>query len=386
MATILEYKCPCCGGKVEFDSGTQQMKCPYCDSTFDVEAMREHDEALKTEEPDQFSWEVPQQSWQQDEDANINVYCCDSCGGQIVAEETTAATHCPFCGNPVVLTGRLAGDLKPDYVIPFQLDQASAKQALRKHFTGKRLLPKQFLEEQHLDEIKGVYVPFWLFDAEVNADIRYRATRTRHWSDSKYHYTETRYYAVKRSGKLCFDRVPVDGSSKMPDDLMESLEPFDFSKAVEFQTAYLSGYLADRYDVPAQESMPRANERVKESTQQTFAQTVTGFDTVLPEKTRLGVEHGRVKYALYPVWLLSSSWNGQRFQFAMNGQTGKLVGNLPMDKGAYWKWRLIYTALFAAICFVLLLLGSMVFGQEQRLFSSMPDVVSGGLMPTDFLL
>lgn len=173
---------------------------------------------------------------------------------------------------------------------------------------------------------------------------------------------------MKRGGKLRFDRVPVDGSSKMPDDLMESLEPFDFSQAVDFQTAYLSGYLADRYDVPAQESVARANERVQQSTQQTFAQTVTGFDTAIPEKTRLGVENGLVKYALYPVWLLSSTWNGQRYQFAMNGQTGKLVGDLPVDKGAYWRWRLLYTALFAAICYALLLLGGLFFGKMAESF------------------
>lgn len=156
-----EYKCPCCGGKVEFDSGKQQMKCPYCDSTFDVEAMREHDEALQTEEPDQFFWQIPQEGWQQDEDANINVYCCNSCGGQIVAEETTAATHCPFCGNPVVLTGRLAGDLKPDYVIPFQLDQAAAKQAAAEAFhRGNGCCPSSFWRSSAWTRSRASMCPF----------------------------------------------------------------------------------------------------------------------------------------------------------------------------------------------------------------------------------
>lgn len=120
-----------------------------------------------------------------------------------------------------------------------------------------------FKDQNHIDEVKGIYVPFWLFDADAEADLRYRATRVQSWNDSSYHYTKTSYFAVMRSGTISFERVPVDGSSQMPDDLMESIEPFDFSQAVDFQTAYLAGYLADKYDVDAEQSMERANERVK---------------------------------------------------------------------------------------------------------------------------
>lgn len=123
---------------------------------------------------------------------------------------------------------------------------------MQRHYKGKKLLPKIFKKENHIDEIKGVYVPFWLFDADADADIRYKATRVRTWSDSDYDYTETSYYSIGRSGDIGFDRVPVDGSSKMPDDLMESIEPFKFEDAVDFKTAYLAGYLADKYDVTAE--------------------------------------------------------------------------------------------------------------------------------------
>ena len=358
MSTILEYKCPCCGGKIEFDSGLQQMKCPYCDTAFDVETLKSYDDVLKEEQPqEELQWQTAAGSeWAQEETAQMGVYTCQSCGGEIVADANTAATHCPFCGNPVVLTGRVSGDLKPDLVIPFKLDKNAAKEALKRHTKGKCLLPKLFQSENHLDEIKGVYVPFWLFDADVDASIRYHATRTRVWSDSRYDYTETSHFSLLRTGSIGFDGVPVDGSSKMADDLMESIEPFDLHEAVDFQTAYLSGYLADRYDVTAEQSVERANARIRQSTEEAFAGTTEGYTSVIPESSNLHLSNGKAKYALYPVWLLTTSWQGKQYLFAMNGQTGKLVGDLPMDKAAYWRWWAIWTAILGTACFAVLCL------------------------------
>ena len=251
----------------------------------------------------------------------------------------------------MVMKGQFAGDLKPDLVIPFKLDKKAAKEALRRHYNGKRLLPKVFKDENRIDEVKGVYVPFWLFEADANAQIRYRATRIRSWSDSNYDYTETQYYSVTRGGSLGFDWVPVDGSSKMADDLMESIEPFDLSGAVDFQTAYLSGYLADKYDVSAEESVERANARVRNTTENAFAATVRGYTTVTPVSTNIQLRNGKAKYALYPVWLLNTNWNGKKYTFAMNGQTGKLVGDLPLDKVAYRKWLFGLTGILTAVGF-----------------------------------
>ena len=339
MNLLQEYKCPCCGGAIEFDSTAQKMKCPYCGTEFDMETLQGYDDALKTEQPDDMQWETAAGGeWQQGETENLRSYVCKSCGGEIVGDETTAATACPFCGNPVVMMGQFAGALRPDYVIPFKLDKKAAKAALMKHYGSKRLLPKVFKDQNHIDEVKGVYVPFWLFDADAEAHVRYKATRVRSWSDSRYHYTETSHYAVIRGGSIGFERVPVDGSTKMADDLMESIEPFDFSDAVDFQTAYLAGYLADKYDVDAQQSIDRANQRIKQSTADAFAGTVKGYATVLPESSNILLHNGKAKYALYPVWLLNTTWKGQKYTFAMNGQTGKLVGDLPMDKSAYKKW------------------------------------------------
>ena len=349
MENIREYKCPCCGGAIEFDSSSQKMKCPYCDTEFDVETLKDYDAELSKEKPDDMHWETAAgKEWETGETESLRTYICKSCGGEIVGDENTAATACPFCGNPVVMTGNLSGDLKPDYIIPFKLDKKAAKEGLMKHLSGKRLLPKIFKSQNHIDEVKGVYVPFWLFDTDVDADIRYRATRVRTWSDSDYDYTETSFYSVFRGGNIGFERVPVDGSSKMADDLMESVEPFDFKDAVDFQTAYLSGYLADKYDVTADQSVDRANDRVKRSTEAAFASTVTGYTTVNPENSSVRFSNGTAKYALYPVWILNTTWNGEKYTFAMNGQTGKFVGNLPVDKKAAARWTFGLTAAIGA--------------------------------------
>ena len=354
MAGLTEYKCPCCGGAIEFNSKVQKMKCPYCDTEFEMDALKQYDEALKEDKPNQLKWETePGEEWDGAEAEGMRSYLCQSCGGEVIADSTTGATSCPYCGNPVVMQKQFSGMLKPDLVLPFQLDKKQAKEGLKNHLQGKKLLPKIFKDENHIEEIKGVYVPFWIFEAKADADIRYKATRVRTWSDHDYDYTQTSHYSVLRSGTLDFSGIPVDGSAKMADDLMESIEPFDLTKAVDFQTAYLSGYLADKYDVSAQDSVKRANERVKESTKCVFADTVLDYSTVHEENTSIRLKNGKAKYALLPVWILNTTWNGEKYVFAMNGQTGKFVGNLPMDRSIYHKAFLSITAVSAVVVYLL---------------------------------
>lgn len=355
MATLQQYKCPCCGGAIEFNSSIQKMKCPYCDTEFEMDTLVQYDAELSSDNQDNMNWNADQvPSWQAGEDEGMRVYVCNSCGGQIVGDANMAASSCPYCDNPIVVMGQLAGDLKPEYIIPFKLDKNAAKEKFKQHLMGKKFLPKVFKSENHIDEIKGIYVPYWLFDSKADAKIRYRATKVRHYSDAHYNYTETNYYAVMRSGNIAFSHVPVDGSSKMPDDLMESIEPYNFKEAVPFQTAYFAGYLADRYDVDATASSSRANERVRNSTQQAFRQTVQGYSSVVPEGSCINLSEGKTSYAMYPVWLMNTTWRGEKYVFAMNGQTGKFVGNLPVDKSIAAKYLWGFTALFSGITFAVM--------------------------------
>ena len=328
MPTLMEYECPSCGGAVAFDAALQKIKCPYCDSVFELDQVNVKEETSQEPQP------MEDPNWSEE----VNTYVCQSCGGEILCDANTAATSCPYCESPVVMGARLEGSLRPDLVIPFKLDKQAAKDALRKHTSGKILLPKCFKSENRIEKLQGVYVPFWLYDATADGDVRYHATKVRHWSDANYNYTQTRHYAVHRAGDMAFEAVPVDGSSKMADELMESIEPYDLTQAVDFETAYLAGYLADKYDLDQEVTRERAFERIRNSTRQTLRGTVNGYSTLNEETADVQVESGRVRYALLPVWMLSTMYRGKRYTFAMNGQTGKMVGDLPMDKTAFWLW------------------------------------------------
>ena len=350
MADLLDYKCPACGGTLQFDTATQKMKCPYCDSVFEMSELQQKDAVLDTQQPDMqqppednFNWSDSQAGEEWNEaDGNMSVFVCKSCGGEIVADENTAATACPYCGNAVVMSGRLSGVLKPNFVIPFKLDRNAAKAKLKEYISSKKFAPSTFKSENRLEEIKGIYVPFWLFDSNINASVQYEATKVRVWRDSRYEYTETSFFDVYRQGNMRFENIPVDGSTKMPDELMESIEPFNFNEAVDFQTAYLAGYLADKYDVGMEQSIPRANERIKQSAQDVLKSTVQGYTSVSPRFSSVQLLNGVSKYALYPVWLLNTTYKGEKYTFAMNGQTGKFIGNVPADKGKL-------AALFSAV-------------------------------------
>ena len=349
MSNIAEQKCPCCGGAISFDVNTQKLKCPYCDTEFDIEAVQQAEQIKGNTVEDSISWENNSANWKDGETDGMSVYICNSCGGEIVADSTTAASKCPYCDNPIVMKENFAGNLRPDLVIPFKLDKKAAKEALMKHISTKKYVPKIFKDENHIDEIKGVYVPHWLFSCDAVTNAMYKAEKVRTWNDSKYRYTEISHFDIFRSGILGFDNVPVDGSSKMPDDLMESIEPFDLSQAVDFNTAYLAGYLADKYDVTAEDSISKANERIKSSAVEAVRNTVKGYSSVTIVSANMNVSNGNYKYALYPVWLLNTSWNGEKYTFAMNGQTGRIVGDLPVDKAAIWKARAIMTGIIGAI-------------------------------------
>lgn len=349
---LQEYKCPCCGGAINFDSSLQKMKCPFCDTEFEMDTLKAYDDVLKKDHEDEMDWEPHSNNeWAGNEAYGFRTYVCKSCGGEIVGDETVAATKCPYCDNPVIMMEQLTGFLKPDYVIPFKLNKKDAKEALYNHLKGKRLLPKVFKSQNHIDDIKGIYVPYWLFDSTVDANIRYRATRVRDWISDDYEYTETSYYLVVRDGNLMFDNVPNDGSVKMDDTLMESIEPFNFAEAVDFQTAYLAGYLADKYDVSAEQCTEKINARIKKSTETEFAKTVLGYTTVVTENSNLRLHNAKAKYALFPVWILNTTWNGNHYIFAMNGQTGKFAGDLPMDKSIRTKWRLALTGIVGVALF-----------------------------------
>lgn len=367
LSMVTNYKCPACTGPLHFVGQSGKLECDYCGSTYDIkefeagqseaEAQAQAAFAAAQAKGDGESWDTSDLGAQWGADAaGMRAYNCPSCGAELICDANTAATSCPYCGNPTIVPGQFGGTLKPDYILPFRLDKNAAVAALQKHYSGKRFLPRAFAAQNHIQEIQGVYVPFWLFDGKADADVQFEGTRSQTRREGQYEVTTTEHYQVHRAGSLAFEKVPVDASSRMPDDHMDSIEPYDYAELRPFSTAYLPGFLADRYDISAEDSAARADERCENSVLQALRETVIGYETVVPEAKSVRLSRGKVHYALLPVWLLNTKWNGEDFLFAMNGQTGKLVGNLPVDKGRYWGMFAAIAAPLAAIIAALLFL------------------------------
>ena len=365
---VTNYQCPACTGPLHFVGASGKLECDYCGSTYDVaeiealyarkeaeaaaakqaaDAKAEAAQAAKAEAAEAAAasggWDTSDLSrdWGAEADG-LRVYSCPSCGAELICDQSTAATACPYCGNPAIVPGQFSGALRPDSILPFRLSKDDAVQALRAHYKGKPFLPRSFTSANHIEQIQGVYVPFWLFDGGAEGAASYRASNTNVYETGDYEITETRHYHVVRAGSLAFEKIPVDASSKMPDDHMDSIEPFDYAQLRPFSTAYLPGYLADKYDVTIDDSRDRADTRCSETLAQALRDTVTGYGACVTEREDIALRRGKVHYALLPVWMLSTKWRGQDFLFAMNGQTGKLVGDLPTDRGRFW-------GMFAAI-------------------------------------
>ena len=350
MPGLKRYKCPACAGTLEFDSGTQQLKCPYCDTIVDIQSVLAEESSSGNGAPAEPAREGASP---EDDLQGLASYVCPSCGGQMVVPETTGASSCPFCGAPQIVPKKFEGFLRPDLLIPFKLDKKAVKERYFEHLKGKHFLPRVFRNENHISEIRGVYVPFWLFSSKADVSMQFRCENTRRWEDATFRYVEHTYYDVYRHGHQSFTDVPADGSDHMPDDLMESLEPYAPREAVAYDPAYLSGFLAHTYDMPAEKMQPHALERMQTSTEESIRRTVRGYDSVTTTSVTASFQGTSHRYALFPVWLLNTVWNGQRFTFAMNGQTGKFVGNLPLDTPRYRLWfvllSILYTFLFMAI-------------------------------------
>ena len=365
---ITNYQCPACTGPLHYSESLGKLKCDYCGTEYEVaeiEAMYAKKEEKSVEAQKKAEKETEQKKQQQAKAAEegwdtsdisdnwafegdgwteegMKAYNCPSCGAELICDETTAATSCPYCGNPTVVPGQFSGVLKPDYVIPFKVSKKEAIEKLKMHYKGRPYLPKSFKDDNHIEEIQGVYVPFWMFDGKASGEASYKATTSKVYEKGDEEITETRHYEVSRAGSIGFEKIPVDASSKMPDDHMDSIEPYDYSGLKEFSTAYLPGFLADKYDVSVKDSQKRADTRCASTLEDALRGTVTGYDSCTLEHKQIDLKRGKVHYALLPVWMLHTKWNGQDFLFAMNGQTGKMVGDLPTSKGKFW-------GLFAAI-------------------------------------
>ncbi len=339
MADVLNFKCPCCGAALNFSGKTGEMTCDYCGASFTMEQAKAAQEAeAKDAASSDMTWTTSEQLMIRDEDGQLKGYKCPSCAAEMVADENTAATECPYCGNKAIIPQAFDGIYKPDLVIPFAVEKKEAKEKLKEFTKGKKLLPKSFTEGNRIEAITGMYVPFWLYSCHASGDMAFDAVKTKTWSDSNFNYEKRDYYNVSRSGGMDFERIPVDAATQMDDATMDSLEPFDYSKAVPFDPAYFSGYLSNKYDVTEKDSQPKANDRVTSTFKEKMKSTVKGYSEVTEKSESVQLSKAKAEYAMLPVWMMTTRYENASYTFGINGQTGKMVGSLPIDKGLSMKY------------------------------------------------
>jgi len=363
---VVQYKCPSCGSDLAYDIEKKAMLCPHCKTEMALDELPEVD-VPESEDDDIIDApidgsQVPDEadySYQEDFSHEAQVYgetavefFCQNCGAVIVSDENTAATWCHYCDAPVVMRERLSGQLAPTYVIPFKVTKEEAQKAFENWSKKGLFTPKKFRDAKKLKSVQGIYVPFWLYDVSSEGATSAHATKVRRYTRGDYIYTETSHYNVFRRAKLNYIRVPADASEKMNDNIMNLLEPYHYSELQQFQMPYLSGFYADKYSYKAEEMYDRVKARVDGFVKQYIRGTISGYTTVNYQSEIVNSEMKHADYTMLPVWIFNYDYNDTEHMFAMNGQTGKIVGTLPIDK----KRAFGFGSLFAAGGFTVIML------------------------------
>ena len=347
MANI-SYKCPTCGAEIFWSAEKGCFDCKYCGDSFTIEQMKEAG-AIVDQEIDENKAEkheeIVEGEYTESNDGTVGSdlvkYTCSHCGAEIITDRSTAATICVYCGNAVIMSEQIIKGFAPDYVIPFKIQKDKVMDAFKK-FSKKPLTPNDFDCDKVLEKMQGVYIPFWLYSGKCNGVMSGEGINERSWTSGNYRYTEKKYYDVMRDGTVAFQKVPVDASSKTEDDAMDSIEPYDFKEMVDFTPAYLSGFLAERYDEDSAKCFPRAKERIENTTLDELIKSCS-YDRVEVKNYNHETVIDETKYAMLPTWLLYTTYKDKKYFFAMNGQTGKFIGNLPISKAKLIIYSLLGT-------------------------------------------
>ena len=371
------YNCPCCGGPLQFSGESGKLECASCGNAYEPDALEMMNPADSGE---QISFSNAAESFGAGE-TGVQGYICKNCGAELMADETTTATECPYCGSPTILPDRIEGGVKPEKIIPFVVTKEQAQKQFEEYFKGKRLLPNVFTNGRNrISEMRRLYVPYWLFDCSAQADMVYDAEKIRTERRGDWEITRTAHYAVRRRGGMRFENIPVDGSVKLDDKLTESLEPYDLKAAIPFQSAVLAGAMADHADADCAQCEKRAVERVERSVEDAMRDTVQDYDQVSERSRRIYTQDGRATPALLPVWMITTEKEGKTYTFAINGQTGKLTCDVPADKKKSLLWGGgVFAGVFGVAALILALLdalgsGSLLIGAVVALIIALAVV------------
>ncbi|MGN0664908.1 MAG: hypothetical protein ACI4KF_00115 [Huintestinicola sp.] len=337
MESVISYKCPNCGGELKFNADAQNFICEWCSSVFTAEEVDElcHEDQAQTSAQETAAPEEEQIAEAEDYSSATDLYVCPSCGAEIICSHETAASFCYYCHNPVSLKGRLDGKFAPELIIPFKFSRLQAENFFKQTCSKKMFLPSDFLTASQIEKITGLYVPFWFADCDVDAYVLGEAKKVTvsHRGDST--TTTTMFFRVDRAGKMTYMGVPADGSQKIDDELMDAVEPYNYQELVKFNMKYLSGYYADRYDVDKGEVVGRIKKRIEDGTVEVLKddimRDIACYNSVNIQQKNIRILKTKWHYVLLPVWFLTYRHNGTVYSYAINGQTGKLVGKYPVS-------------------------------------------------------
>lgn len=343
MGKVLDVQCPHCNAPLHFDAKLGKMKCGYCDSEFEVSELKNVDNVT-----------VEESTKEVHEKESYVKYNCPDCGAEIIADETTSATFCLYCGNTAILKNKLSGKFAPDKIIPFKTEKTDAIKAFKDLCKGRIFMPKFFNSERNIEKITGLYIPFWLYEVDVDGAIDATGTKVTSWTNGDTHYTKQDFYNLNRTGNMNFKRIPVDGSTRFANDIMNTLEPFYFHYLVDYNHAYLSGYLAEVYDVGYEEAFKDAESRSLETTRNVMLNDMGNYASKIEKSNTLKAKMKGHEYALLPVWMLNVKYKDKYYLFAMNGQTGEFVGDVPVDKKKV-AW---FSIIIFIVCFIIVILSS----------------------------
>lgn len=318
---VLDHKCPACRAVIKWNPNLKKFKCEYCDSQFTLKQMEKFDNASNAKNNE----------GKKGEDIEYDQYSCKNCGAEIIADAETTATFCVYCGNTAIIKNKLSGKFAPDFIIPFKKTKEEAIEKFINLKKGRPLMPKNFNNKNNIEKIRGIYIPFWLFDVNISGSIDYVCKKISTWSTSDYNYTKTDVYDVTREGEFNYSKIPIDGSTHFDNNIMSSLEPFDYKELEEYNHAYLSGFLAEKYNVDDKNSYKDIEMRAIENVKQKFKETTIGYTTSVIKNENLTGKINHTSYALLPVYMVNVKYGDKTYIFAMNGQTGEFIGDIPID-------------------------------------------------------
>lgn len=322
------FKCKNCGGNAVYEPARKMMYCPHCESLDSEDIV-----------PDNTITE------------------CVNCGAPISIGEYTSASKCAHCGSYIVFNERVEGVYEPHLILPFKVNKDMAVEAMNNEFKKRTFMPSSFLSEKSLEGMKGMYVPFWLYDYQANYDFVGTGTKVRTWRSGDTEYTETSYYDIERHMKAGFDRVPVDASLAMGDGEMDLMEPYTYSDLEGFDPKYMSGFFGEVYNQSAPELEGRAKEKVRAASDQLMQQSLGGYNSVKPRNKNLNLKSEGINFALLPVWMYMYQYKGKTYHFHVNGQTGKVVGKTPVSKEkviAYGLSAMVYVSAIVSLAIAVL--------------------------------